>query len=425
LIFLLGLSLAVPAPVRADTAHTDNDGELLTINVNQQDIQLQHYPAEGRYVTLWLAPGSGFGPRHHQVASALQQQGIESWQVDLLENLFLPRGSASIRKVDAELIAALVQRVRQQTNKKLVLVSNSYGAIPLLRGMRQWQLDQQQDDYLIGAVLFSPNAYQGIPSLGLPPEYIPSVFATNMPLMIIQSAANGNRWQLPQLIDALQSGGSPVFWRLMPGVTSMFYDKEDKADATLQHLQQTPGRIVQAIQLLDKLPHPPHAAELPGSTMVKTKPLGLNITLTPFRADWSPPPIRLEDANGTKHVIQDYTGKVRVINFWASWCPPCVEEIPSLNRLREQLADQSFELISVNYAQQAEEVKAFLREVEVNFPVLIDRRGAEAARWQVLAFPSTFVIDAQGKIRYGVNAAIEWDNPEVVSLLRRLIQESK
>jgi len=425
LICLLGLSLAVLAPVRADTDQVDYGGESLTLNVYQQEIQLQRYPAEGRYAVLWLAPGSGFGPRHHQVASALQQQGIESWQVDLLENLFLPRGSASIRKVDAGLVAALVQRVRQQTNKKLVLVSNSYGAIPLLRGMRQWQLDQPHDDYLIGAILFSPNTYQGIPSLGLPPEYIPTVFATNMPLMIIQSAANGNRWQLPQLIDALQSGGSPVFWRQMPGVTSMFYDKEDNADATLQHLEQTPGRIAQAIQLLDKLPHPAQAAELAGSTLAEAKSLGLNITLTPFRADWSPPAIRLEDANGTKHFIQDYTGKVRVINFWASWCPPCVEEIPSLNRLREQLADQPFELISVNYAQQAEEVKAFLREVEVNFPVLIDRRGAEAARWQVIAFPSTFVIDAQGMIRYGVNAAIEWDNPEVVSTLRRLIQESK
>ncbi len=420
---LVMLALVVLTPARADNT-SDTDGDWLSVSLRQHDMQIRRYPADGRYLALWIASGNGFGERHHRVASELQQRGIESWQVDLLENLFMPRGSGSIRKLDPELVSELIRQTHRQTSKKIVLISNSYGAIPVLRGMRQWQLDDSQNDYFIGGILFSPNTYQGIPSLGLTPEYIPEVHTTNMPLMILQSARNGNRWQLPQLIEALQSGGSRVFYRLMPGATSMFFE-EDKAAATRQHLQQTPVRIVQAIHLLDKLPRPATPAAFPGKQATEPKQLGLNISLKPFRGEWSPPPLILKDANGSQHAIRDYTGKVRIINFWATWCPPCVEEIPSLNRLREQFAGQPFELISVNYAQQADEVKNFLKQVEVNFPVLIDRNGSEAARWRVIAFPSTFVIDARGQIRYGVNAAIEWDSPEVLARIRQLIRDSK
>lgn len=395
----------------------------MTINVANQELELRHYPAEGGTLALWFPPGYGFVERHEQVARALQQHGVESWQVDLLENLFLPRGSASIRRIDPQLVARVIEQAQQQTGKTVVLITNSYGAITALRGMRAWQQKHPGDESLIGAVMFSPNAYQGIPSLGLPPRYIPETYASNMPLMILQSARNGNRGQLVDLLGALRTGGSPVFVQLMPGATSLFY-KEDQAEATLRHLQQAPQRIVRAIALLDKLPTPHKVAPLPHETPVEKTPLGLDIGLKPFRGDWSPPVLDLKDANGQQHTLRDYTGKVRVINFWATWCPPCVEEIPSLNRLRETMANEPFELISVNYAQQAEEVKAFLQEVEVNFPVLIDHDGDEAARWRVIAFPSTYVIDANGRIRYGVNAAIEWDTPQVIETLKQLIRET-
>ncbi|MDR9435616.1 MAG: TlpA disulfide reductase family protein [Thiohalophilus sp.] len=395
----------------------------MTVDVENQELELRHYPAEGDTLALWFPPGYGFVERHDQVARALQKHGIESWQVDLLENLFLPRGSASIRQIDPVLIARLIEQAQQQTGKPVVLITNSYGAIIALRGMRAWQQQHPGDNRLIGAVMFSPNAYQGIPSLGLPPQYVPETYASNMPLMILQSARNGNRSQLKDLLGALRTGGSPVFVQLMPGATSLFY-KEDQAEATLEHLQQAPQRIAQAIALLNKLPTPRKVAPLPDETPVEETPLGLDIGLKPFRGAWSPPVLDLKDANGQQHTLRDYTGKVRVINFWATWCPPCVEEIPSLNRLREKMADEPFELISVNYAQQADEVKDFLQEVEVNFPVLIDHDGTEAARWRVIAFPSTYIIDANGRIRYGVNAAIEWDTPQVIETLKQLIRNT-
>jgi thiol-disulfide isomerase/thioredoxin len=110
-----------------------------------------------------------------------------------------------------------------------------------------------------------------------------------------------------------------------------------------------------------------------------------------------------------------------VVNFWATWCPPCIEEIPSLNRLQALMQGRPFEIISINYAQDKSTVEKFLQRVDVNFPVLLDPDGNYAKSWKVISFPSTFVIDKQGNIRYGVNAAIAWDSPELIDKLSALL----
>ncbi|MCW9030916.1 MAG: TlpA family protein disulfide reductase, partial [Gammaproteobacteria bacterium] len=117
----------------------------------------------------------------------------------------------------------------------------------------------------------------------------------------------------------------------------------------------------------------------------------------------------------------NYKGQVTVINFWATWCRPCVEEIPSLNRLKQKMAGLPFELISINYAEDKKTILEFMRMVKVEFPVLLDQEGNFAKQWNVIAYPSTFVIDKNGKIQYGVNAAIEWDDPELIKQLKTLL----
>jgi peroxiredoxin len=85
------------------------------------------------------------------------------------------------------------------------------------------------------------------------------------------------------------------------------------------------------------------------------------------------------------------------------------------------MADDSFELISINYAEDAKQVQAFLQQVKVEFPVLLDTDGKESAKWHVLVFPSTFVIGPDGHIVYGLNGAIHWDDPDVVAQLKALL----
>jgi peroxiredoxin len=150
-----------------------------------------------------------------------------------------------------------------------------------------------------------------------------------------------------------------------------------------------------------------------------------DIQLKPYAGKSAPSAIDLQDSNGKRYQIMDYRGKVTVVNFWATWCPPCVEEIPSLNRLREQMQGQPFELITINYAESAKTIREFMQNVSVQFPVLLDPNGMTAQRWNVIGFPSTFVIGPDGHIHYGVNAAIHWDTQEVVNALKALNRQDQ
>ncbi|MEW8467536.1 MAG: TlpA disulfide reductase family protein, partial [Candidatus Thiodiazotropha sp.] len=110
------------------------------------------------------------------------------------------------------------------------------------------------------------------------------------------------------------------------------------------------------------------------------------------------PDFELTDIDGTTHRLSDYRGKALVVNFWATWCPPCVEEIPSLNRLLAHYRGQRIEIISVDYRETAEEIGKFLQQIPVDFPVLMDRDGLTSLDWQVFSFPSSFIIDRLGRI---------------------------
>lgn len=147
---------------------------------------------------------------------------------------------------------------------------------------------------------------------------------------------------------------------------------------------------------------------------------GIDDRLKKFKGGFAPLPIALKDSNGRAYRRSDYRGQITLVNFWATWCSPCLQEIPSLNRLKAAMQDTPFELISINFAEKPATIRDFLRRVNVEFPVLLDTDGQFAAAWKVLAFPSTYVIGPDGRIHFGVNAAIEWDTPEVIAALRQL-----
>ncbi|KPK40075.1 MAG: hypothetical protein AMJ69_03625 [Gammaproteobacteria bacterium SG8_47] len=381
------------------------------------EVNVSVYPSNGDVVLLWVAPSYGLRAGQQRMAGLLAAHGIEVWQFDLADALFLPRGSTSMRQIDGKYVADLIEYAHAETGKRVLLISSSYGAIPLLRGARTWQLRQPARPYLIGAVLFSPNLYSTIPPLGLEPEYEPIVDATNLPLFILQGSDNANRWQLPRLLERLDAAGSPVFVSIMPDIVGLFFDAELPPQVEA-YFQTVPRRLLGALPLLASQPTPRQAVatELPDVARGR----GLDAGLRPYQGEPTPPPIILNDVFGKPHALGDYHDRVTVVNFWATWCPPCVEEIPSLNRLRSALADVPFELVSVNYAEDPQTVLAFMDRVHVDFPVLSDVNGLESARWKVIVFPSTFVVGPDATIRYGVNAAIEWDSPEVIEALRRL-----
>ena len=133
------------------------------------------------------------------------------------------------------------------------------------------------------------------------------------------------------------------------------------------------------------------------------------------------PPLVLKDVSGKEHRLDDYRGKVVVINFWATWCEPCREEMPSLNRLKAQMADTPFAILAVDMGEGEARIKAFLEKTPVDFTVLLDRDSAVSKSWKVRVLPTTLVLDPDTRIRYMVTGELDWSAPDIERRLRALL----
>jgi len=99
-----------------------------------------------------------------------------------------------------------------------------------------------------------------------------------------------------------------------------------------------------------------------------------------------------------ERTLSDYRGKVVVLNFWASWCKPCTEELPLLERTQKRIAPQDATVLGINYKDVSGDALGFVRRFRLTFPTLRDRDGAFAELYGSRAFPETFVIDRRGRI---------------------------
>lgn len=142
--------------------------------------------------------------------------------------------------------------------------------------------------------------------------------------------------------------------------------------------------------------------------------------LQPYKGG-ATPPLVLKDLNGKTVNLKDYRGQVVLINFWATWCPPCRAEMPSMQRLKEKMAGKPFAILAVDMGETQDVVRAYIREIKTDFTVLLDKDGHALKAWKVFAFPTSYVVDAQGKIRYGLFGASEWDEAGTVEKITRLL----
>jgi peroxiredoxin len=415
-LMLLGVFTAHCSPLYAEDTLSLPDTEVSIRAHDGTELSFAQYPAQGNDLVLWIGE---YGWHDHaiQLAKDFAQKGIEVWQIDFAEALMQTTSSNFFRNVDAEYIVDMIAAVHQRSGKRVTLFAQSYAAIPVLRGAELWQQRKTHHGKLLGTVLFSPDLVTGLPALGKDPEYLDITRATSVPIMIYQGGLHGSELQYSRLLKELGSHNPNVFSTVLPGVTSVFYHDESSPE-TLALLRALPTKISDVFKLFSSLPV--LAVSTPYVQPKEISDAKPDIKLGAFASDPVPHKIDLHDANGKRFKLDNYRGKVTVVNFWATWCPPCIEEIPSLNRLREKMQGENFELISINYADTPAKIREFLTKVHVQFPVLIDPNGKTAQQWKVIGFPSTFVIGKDGKIRYGVNAAIEWDTPEVIETLKQL-----
>ena len=133
------------------------------------------------------------------------------------------------------------------------------------------------------------------------------------------------------------------------------------------------------------------------------------------------PPLALRDLDGKEHRLAEYKGKVVVLNFWATWCDPCREEMPSMQRLQDKLAGKPFAILAVDYGEGAPRIRDFLEKVPVHFTVLLDRDTSAATAWKVKVLPTTLVIDAAQRVRFVAVGDVGWDTPPVEAEIRKLL----
>jgi peroxiredoxin len=137
------------------------------------------------------------------------------------------------------------------------------------------------------------------------------------------------------------------------------------------------------------------------------------------------PGFSLPDLTGKHHKLDEFTGKVLLVNFWASWCRPCIEEMPAIKRLVTLMHDQPFAVIAINVAESARRVQASVKRLELDFQVLHDSDSAVFKHWGGNILPTAFVVDRSGQVRYIGRGPVEWDRDHIVDLLKQLAAESQ
>lgn len=136
------------------------------------------------------------------------------------------------------------------------------------------------------------------------------------------------------------------------------------------------------------------------------------------------PGLARPDLAGRTVDLKDLRGRVVLVNFWATWCDPCREEMPSFERLRAKLDGKPFEVITVNYGEGVAKINEFMRRHRLSLTVLLDPDKEAAAAWKAGGLPMTFLVDAQGKVRYSAFGECDWSVGEPLRIVENLLAEA-
>lgn len=132
----------------------------------------------------------------------------------------------------------------------------------------------------------------------------------------------------------------------------------------------------------------------------------------------------LPDLSGKPIKLSDYRGKVVMLNFWATWCPPCRSEMPTMQKLHEKMAQKPFAIVAVNLERGAgDEVRRFVAKNGYTFKVLLDDQGEISSRYSIYSIPTTFIIDKKGKVVDKLIGARDWLSDDNVKTWSKLIEE--
>ena len=139
-------------------------------------------------------------------------------------------------------------------------------------------------------------------------------------------------------------------------------------------------------------------------------------------ADAAVPPLALDDLAGAPRTLDDYRGRVVLLNFWATWCEPCRDEMASMRKLQEKLTGRPFVVLLVNYGETRTRVADFVKREAIAFPTLLDPNQKAPSAWRVRVLPSSFLIGPEGRVRFSVIGEIDWASQSAVEMTESLLR---
>lgn len=145
--------------------------------------------------------------------------------------------------------------------------------------------------------------------------------------------------------------------------------------------------------------------------------------MVPYPVPLKGPAFRLPERGGTARSKAEYHGRVVLLNFWGSWCPPCREEFPSLERLQAAVGGDGFSVLAVTVSDDPAGVERFLGGRAVPFDILIDTGRSTASAYRAAGVPVTYLLDRKGRLLAGKTGPKAWDDPAVVRLIRAVMED--
>lgn len=135
------------------------------------------------------------------------------------------------------------------------------------------------------------------------------------------------------------------------------------------------------------------------------------------------PDFTLPGPDGRKFSLKDYRGKVVFLNFWATWCESCRDEMPSMERLYQEFKGKGLEIVAVNVKDQRQDALAFARKLKLNYPLLLDSEGEVGLLYGAFGLPVTYLIDRKGVVLARLWGPADWHSPAARKLIAALVDQ--
>jgi thiol-disulfide isomerase/thioredoxin len=136
------------------------------------------------------------------------------------------------------------------------------------------------------------------------------------------------------------------------------------------------------------------------------------------------PDFQLEDLEGKMVSLKSFRGKIVLLNFWATWCKPCVDEMPDIERVHRRYKDDNLVVLAINFGENKEKVQGFVSRQKLSFTVLLDKTKEVSHRYRTFALPTTYLVDREGYLMAGTVGGLNWKSPDLPKLMEALLNKS-